>query len=237
MDTYSIAEVAARLGTSVPRVSRCVARLELRLEKTTRGARVDETDLVHLANALGSVPASWSGTREEALVLAAVSRRPLGVRSTRAVARFAGVSPTTADRAVMSLTARGLVCVETARTIERRVLDVPLLVVDYSSPAWQAVSTIIRSVVLPSRPAERAPRRVPQRLWHHFWNGNPQSIALPRDADYVATRLLRSGDPQAYAWAASNLPSSAMTATAAVRGVDNAERSALTRLAQAAGRW
>jgi hypothetical protein len=52
---------------------------------------------------LGIAPAITGLRREDVLVLAALGRRPLGLGSARAVARAAGVSPTTAGRSLNRL--------------------------------------------------------------------------------------------------------------------------------------
>ncbi|HUF99827.1 MAG TPA: hypothetical protein VMM60_16995 [Ilumatobacter sp.] len=234
MDTYSVAEVAARLGTSVPRVRRAMAALRIEVIESTSGVRLDDGAVRTLTERLGATPTGWPGTREEAFVLAALSRRPLGLRSTRAVARAARVSPTTAALAVDKLMGVGLIAVETIRIVEGKAVDADVFVVDKNSEAWRRLSAMVRAVILPADKTEpSAASRVPQRLWHHFWNAQPVAIKLPDDERYVASRLLQSGDPQAIAWAVSNLSGSAIESVAELRGLTEAERATIRVLAGA----
>lgn len=233
MDTYSVAEVARQLGTSVPRVRRAIRALDVRPQQAGRGERLDGDDIGRLVERLGSVPPGWSRAREDALVLAALNRRPLGLRSERAVARAARISPTAAGRAVDRLVTDGLICVERVRTVEGRAVDVDIFVINRSSPEWPGLAAMVRSVELPDRTsAPRAPVRVPHRLWHHFWNADPATITLPRDRRYVAARLLQSTDPQAIAWSAANLDAESIRRAARIRGLDARQRRLLNLLAE-----
>ncbi|CAN5661904.1 hypothetical protein BH24ACT5_BH24ACT5_26490 [soil metagenome] len=237
MDTYSVAEVAWQLGTSGPRVRRAIQALNILPQPSARGDRLSGDDVRRLVERLGSVPPGWTRPREDALVLAALNRRPLGLRSERAVARAARISPTAAGRAIDRLVADGLVSVERVRTVEGRAVDVDIFVVNRRSPEWPGLAAMVRVVQLPNRTgAARAPVRVPHRLWHLFWNADPATITLPRDRRYVASRLLQSTDSQAIAWSAANLDAESIRSAARIRGLDVPHRRLLNLLAQDAHR-
>jgi len=81
-----------------------------------------------------------------------------------------------------------------------------------------------------ARPPGRPSAQVPLWLGHHFWNADPAALRLPLDEQYVATRLLRSGAPDAMAWAASHLSAESVRGASRARGVGPAERAALESL-------
>jgi hypothetical protein len=148
------------------------------------------------------------------------------------LARAASVSPTTAGKALRSLVAEGLVNERTRRLVEGGALDASVIEIARDAPAWAAIAPAVREVVVPTRNHDEAPATtVPHRLWHHFWNGDPATIRLPRDSDYVAARLLRSDDPQAFAWTASHLDPASIRKAAGLRGLGDKERSMIMHLA------
>src|SRR5215207_2212203 len=104
MDTISASEAARRLGTSLPRVQRAIERLGLEVDRG-RGGRVllSESQLEGLRSELGVVPSIDGLSRVETQVLATIARAPRGLATVRAVARRAGVSPTSATAALRSL--------------------------------------------------------------------------------------------------------------------------------------
>lgn len=236
MDTWSLAAVAERLNTSVPRVQRAIERAGIVPLSDSRGRRLSLDQVECVRDILGFAPTVDGFTRHELWVLAALNARPLGLSSARAVARAASVSPTSASVALRNLIARGIVTLSSHRVIEGTVRESDVYEIDRRSPQWRQVAPQVRQVVTPS-PRVRATRpiRIPSRLWHHFWNANPATIDVAVDEPYVAARLLRSGDPQAVAWAAANLSAAAISATASLRGVDEPERRLLARLAARAG--
>jgi hypothetical protein len=61
---------------------------------------------------------------------------------------------------------------------------------------------------------------VPGRLAHLFWNADLSKVQLPRDARYVAGRILTSNDIQALAWMARSLPHKAIVEASRARGID-----------------
>lgn len=232
MDTYSLTDAAEALGTSLPRLRRAIRELEIRPTPHGRERRLDEGQFAELRSRLGSAPQLDGFTREELFVLAALNLHPLGMRSIRAVARAASVSPTTASRAITNLTAEGLLTAGTERLVEGEAVDATVLRIARRSPEWIQIAPAVRTVVLPRRRAPRTPpKAVPQHLWHHFWNADPGKIRLPADADYVAARLLRSDDPQALSWAASNLDVASIARVEQLRGLDDERRSMIRHLA------
>ena len=60
---------------------------------------------------------------------------------------------------------------------------------------------------------------IPREFWHMFWNGDPATLRLPRDAEHVAVRLICSHKTTLpiMAWALCNLPTDALLAAAAGR--------------------
>jgi hypothetical protein len=61
---------------------------------------------------------------------------------------------------------------------------------------------------------------VPGRLAHLFWNADLSNVQLPRDARYVAGRILTSNDTQALAWMARSLPHKDIVEASQARGTD-----------------
>src|SRR6185436_11591846 len=98
-DAISAAEAARRLGTTIPRVKRAVARLELPVERGPGGrVGIDPDTFERLQAELGTARPLEGLTRVQAAVLAALDAAPLGLVSARAVASRAGVAPTSARR-------------------------------------------------------------------------------------------------------------------------------------------
>lgn len=237
MDTaLTASEVAVRTGVSVPTVRRAAARLGLVDQRTPGGHRrfsPEDADL--LAGHLGVTPALEGFRPSEVKVLAALSRRPTGFRSLRAVSRAARVSPTTAASTVQSLTNRGLVTAtdETVAEGSARQRTVYRLAL---SPEWSRIAAVV-SQTLPTASDETptlGTTSVPQRLWHHFWNVEPSQLRLPADEQFVARRLLLSDDPVAWAWAARHVSAAAITSARNARGVDGPTGTMLDNLAGAA---
>ena len=232
MDTYSLTGAARSMGTSVPRLSRAIRDLGIVPMQKGKERQLNASQFTAVHKRLGFAPPIDGLTREEMFVLAALNLHPLGMRSIRAVARSASVSPTTASRAVAHLLAKGLVTAGTERVVEGAAVDAMVLRVARGSTDWIEIAPAVRKVVLPSRPDPRTPpKAVPQRLWHHFWNAEPSKVRLPLDSDYVAARLLRSDDPQALSWAASNLDAISIGKVARLRGLDDKRRSMIRHLA------
>ena len=230
MDTLlTSGQVARGLGVSIPRVHRAVAAGVVTAERADSGRLTFSPDAIdELRGRWGWCPDIPGLGREETFVLAALSRRPLGLRSARAAARAAGVSATTASRCLGRLRARGFVMRRTVRVAEGRARDASVWAVAWGSRRWLGVATDVGRCVLPEAD-EPATSRVPRRLAHLFWNVDIDDLDPVRDAHYIADRILRSGDAQGLAWLARHVPHEAVAAAGRGRGLDS-RRSALARV-------
>lgn len=234
MDTYSSGEVAAILGVSVPTVHRAVARLDLTPAKTGGGhLRFTAAEVRPLIGALGAIPVVAGLSREAVQALAALARSPLGLRSARAVARRAVLSPTTAERLLGRLLSAGLVVKERRRFVEGRVTEGDLWQVNWSSRRWSAIAATVGRAVLPRQRAPRGTDRFPRRLAHLVWNAEVATLDRHRHARYLAERMIASADAQGLAWAASALPADALAAAGRLRGLGDADRALALNLAAA----
>jgi len=231
MDTLlTTGRVADRLGTSRSRVHRAVAQGVVRPEATDGGhLRFTASEVALLEQRLGFAPAVPELSREQVLVAAALLGRPLGLRSARAVSRAAGISPTTASRALLHLEHLDLV-----RRRRRRVMlgvptDVEVWEIDVRNRRWARLAPLLADTVFPeaSEP-EVGEERVPIWLRHLFWNADVHLLDVERDAAYIAGRILASDDAQAHAWAAATLPAEAFLHAAQIRAVPG-QRAALAR--------
>jgi len=170
--------------------------------------------------------------RNEVRVLAALARHPNGLRSTRALASSAGISPTSAGRAAEALARRGLVRRRdevVAEGAARSVTTWTLAV----GPKWFAVAQQAARTIAPERPVAEVGDEVPRRFWHLFWNADPARLRLGRDADFLAKRMVRSDDVAARAWALRHLPQASLRRLEEGRGADPRE-AAMVRNALAA---
>ena len=236
MDSISASEAAGRLGTSVPRVQRAIARLGLGERRGGGRVLLDESELDRLRRELGVVAAVDGLSRSEARVLAALARAPRGLAGARAVARRAGVSPTAAARAVRSLAARGLVRRERRWVAAGRAREVEVVRANVSAPGWAALAPRLALVRPPDRREPDRPRRLPPRLRHLFWNADPSRIDLEAHGGYVAERLLSSHDLDGLAWGARTLTAADWKQAAHTRGLTAAEQALARNLARAARR-
>lgn len=226
---FTSGQVARELRVSIPRLHRAVRDGIVAAERTSgRHLRFSPEALDALRRAWGWCPPVAGLTREETFVLAALSRRPLGLRSARAVARAACVSATTASRCLARLRARGYVTHRNVRVAEGRARDVAVWTVRWGSARWLRVAAEIGRCVLPETDGSRT-GRVPRRLAHLFWNVDVDALDPVRDAYYIADRLLRVGDAQGLAWLARAVPREAIVAATRGRGLD-ARRAALGRV-------
>lgn len=217
MDTlYTTGQLARRLETTVPRVHRAVkAGIIVPVGRNARGHLLfDPGAEAALRARWGVAPPVVDLSRSETLVLAALARRPYGLRSARAVARAAGVSPTTAAHALDALRQRGLVRHQRTLVAEGRAKEVENWSVVWRSPEWRRIAPAIHRTQLsePVPKAHRPPRRLPRRLWHLFWDVNPARTDLRRYGDDVVRRVLEARDPRALAWLARTMPTEALQA-------------------------
>jgi hypothetical protein len=235
MDTFSAAEAARRLSTSVPRVQRAIGRLGMAVARRPGGrVRLTERQLEELCVELGVVPRVDGLSRVETRVLAALARAPRGLISVRAVARRAGVSPTAAGAAVRSLTGRGLVRKEREWVASGRAREFELIRADVTAPDWPELAPQLAAVGLPAGPAEPRPTRVPARLAHLFWNADPSRLDVRTQGGYLAERLLSTRDLDGLAWGLRALTSADWEQAARNRGLSARERALAHNLARSA---
>ena len=231
MDTIlTTGQVSERLGTTRSRVHRAVARGVVRPEVTDGGhLRFGAADVAILERRLGFAPAVAGLSREQVLAAAALLGRPFGLCSARAVARAAGISPTTASRALRRLEQMALVRRRRRRVVLGAPTDIDSWEINVRNRRWARLAPKLADVVFPeaSGPVERD-ARVPVWLRHLFWNADVHQLDLNRDAAYIAGRILASDDAQAHAWAAATLPADAFLHAARMRSVP-ARRAALAR--------
>lgn len=227
--------VAEKLGTTRSRVHRAVGRGLVHPVTTDGGhLRFTADDIALLKQRLGFAPAVAGFSREEVLAATALLRHPLGLRSARAVARAAGISPTTASRAMHRLEELALVRRRRRRVVLGASTDVDIWEINVRNGRWARLASVLADAVLPRpcAPADRD-RRVPVWLRHLFWNTDVRALDVERDAPYIAGRILASDDAQAHAWAAQMLPTAAFLEASRMRGVP-ARRAALARHVAAA---
>lgn len=223
---FTSGQVARELGTTVPRVLRAAYSGQVRSIRNGNRFLFDAAGVQQLRQRWGVAPAIPGLSREDVLVLAALGRRPFGLRSARAVARAAGVSATTAGRSLRRLAEQGYVARETVRVAEGEARDVEVWVVRWAGPSWLRVAERIGCTTLPSEPAPAAAPAhdaadaVPARLWHLFWNEDPAGLDLERQGTLLADRILRSEDSEAHAWMARRLPSEAILTATRTRNLD-----------------
>ena len=235
MDTISAADLARELGTSVPRVARAAERLAVDGRLPNGRFAFAPSAARRLRKALGSTPDASGLSRSELVVLAALRSAPFGLRSARAVARRAALSPTSAARALESLEGQGLVfrdesMVAAGRAKGRRMAS--------KHPSFALVVAGPR----PRRRPETRARaglhwdlRVPARLRHLFWNTAESQLDVRRAGPYVARRLLREMDLQGLAWGAQALAPQDWQRAAQARGLDPKTRRLALNLAATAG--
>jgi DNA-binding transcriptional regulator YhcF (GntR family) len=233
MDTYSAAETARAMGTSLPRVKRAIAELELDVEERPGGrVRLTAEHLERLAGHIGAFPSLPGFTRVELQVLTALGRSPLGLISVRAVARRAGLSPTAASRALSALGKRGLVRRERRFVAAGRAREFDVFRLAFASRYWQEIAPTVAHVRLPEARYTRSDRQVPRRLRHLFWNTAPEQLDTEQAGGYIARRLLTTGDLEGIAWGAENLSRGDWQKAAASRGLDPSRRALARNLAR-----
>lgn len=244
MDTYSVTapQLARRLGVSLPRVHRLLDADGVAPAAGHGNKRqVDRDAAARLLKRIGSVPRRVAGfDRVDMLVLAAVSRAGLGLESARAVARSAGVSPTTASKSLLLLEDQGLIERRQRRIVQGKPRTVDLWRSTLTGSEWtpeitEAISRVVLPESGPERPLRR-PRRVPARFTHLFWNADLARLDPVRDSDFVAARLMAADDPDAWAWARSNLPKNSLCKAATLRGVTPRRRALIENLLSASAR-
>jgi predicted transcriptional regulator len=232
VDTYSAAETARLLGTTVPRIKRAITDLDMNVP-TGRHGRVAlrPAQVKQLASRLGVSEAVSGLSRLEVQVLAALARAPLGLVSTRAVARRAAVSPTAAGRTLAGLIARGLVRHEREWIAAGRATERDVYRAAFDAPEWSELAGKLARVRLPRPPAAKSDRRVPAHLRHLFWTTAPSQLDTTHAGSYIARRLLSTGDLSGIAWGSANLDPAAWESAARARGLDPSQRALALNLA------
>lgn len=233
MDTVSATRVADTLGVSLPAVHALFDRAGVPAVGRGRSRVATKATLDEAIRARGAVPLKFAGlTRSELLVLAALSRAPLGVLSARELARKAGVSPTVAARALPEFQSMGLV-EQRSRVIpvSGRAHSKQFWALNRRSAAWnKELKRAVRAVILPTptKRTVRQPTKIPARLYHHFWNADLTKLNIHRDGSYIAGRLLAAPDIGAAVWALQNLPATDIHTASTRRGVDEQTRSLIS---------
>ncbi len=230
-------EVARELGVSADRVRRTAADLGMKLPRA--GSARNATSVVspeqrtRLRLAIGAVPTDrdrrWA--RADMQVLAALAQAPRGLSSARAVARRAGLAPATAVKSLSTLTRNGLVSRQPERIAFGHVRDVAMYHLNRSTSLWKRLAPMIAGTQLPSRPATPG-RRVPNELLHLFWNTHWDQLDLDRSSEYVARRLITSGDLDGLAWGTAHLDQAAWKHAAQTRGLPARRRRLAQNIAQ-----
>jgi hypothetical protein len=222
MDTSGAGEVAQLLGVPLSRVLRWCRAGRVAASKDDHGrwvlSRVVIDDLIRTH---GSTPAPHpeGRSRNELLVLAALVRAPRGLPSARAVAVVTGTAPTTASATLASLSREGLAQQrEEHRIVRGRSRRMTLWYANLDAPTVQSMLPYLHRVALPDPPASSAGNRLPDHLWHLFWNADPTQVDPQRDATVIAHRAMTTADPEAIAWAVGRLPAAAFQEALGHRG-------------------
>ena len=236
MDTISAADLARELGTSVPRVARAAERLAVDGRLPNGRFAFAPSAARRLRKALGSTPDASGLSRSELVVLAALRSAPFGLRSARAVARRAALSPTSAARALESLEGQGLVFRDESMVAAGRAKRGGAWRVNILHSRWSSLDPVLAGVQRPEREqAVHRDLRVPARLRHLFWNTAESQLDVRRAGPYVARRLLREMDLQGLAWGAQALAPQDWQRAAQARGLDPKTRRLALNLAATAG--
>ena len=214
-------EAAAELHVSVPRILRATRKGVVASVRRGNRTLLTQRAVQELRGLWGWTPRHDELTREELSVLAALSRRPRGVRSARRIARHAAISPTTVSAALRRLADRGFVERSTVTEVAGAVRDVQVWLIRWDAWPWQRVAGDVGRVTLPTGTDARArDARVPSRLAHLFWNTDVRDLTVDDHAVLIASRILRSADPEALAWMTRNLPPDAIADATRGRGLD-----------------
>ena len=169
-------------------------------------------------------------SRDEERVLVALSHRPLGLYPA-SVPATAGLSATYAATALQGLAELGLVECEVVPVPSRPVRRERIW--RLAATAWRVASDVLRHTQAPGPGVGPMPETVPERFQHMFWSGDVSAYRLPRDATFVAERILTSDDVTSWGWALFALPVEALEEVACRPHVPRDRRG----LAADAARW
>lgn len=176
-----------------------------RIEQLPATLRATADPLVSLSN----------GTKS---VLNAVRARPLGATAAK-LAELAGVSYSQTSRCLVELERRGW-AESTKATIQHghELRPVTLWRLSWSAGCMEALSHLRD---LPTRRADEAADRVPQRFWRNFWSGaSADTLRVSEHGLHIAETLLGGRDVCARSWALSTLPTSVLHECRGLRGFD-----------------
>ena len=151
-------------------------------------------------------------SRGEERVLVALSHRPLGLSPAASVAAATNLSASAASDALQRLVELGLV-----ECVEEPVPSRPVRherIWRLAAQAWRVAGDVLRHTQAPGPGVGPMPERVPERFRHLFWSGDVSAYRLPRDAAFVAERILTSDDVTSWGWALFALPVEALEAVA-----------------------
>lgn len=233
MDAISVRALADELGTNAPRVTRSLRKLNIQPKIVGNRAALTVAQTAAVRRLLGAVPPAPGLSRAQTQLLAALSRAPLGIRSARALAWRAGVSPTLASRAVSELVAQGLATVSIERVVEGSVRDARMIRANYSDERYVRLAGDLARVVLPAPRTSGTATRVPARLGHLFWNTASSQRDVGSAGGYIARRLLAMEDLDGLAWGARALSSADWRHGAQARGLSPRMRALALNLADA----
>lgn len=141
----------------------------------------------------------------EKRILAALSRRPLGLYPVASVAVAAGTDRNETLPCLERLVELGLITGDPELVLARPVRREVVWRLDIAA-AWSQVPDVLRFTELPEVPPAPMPDCLPVRFAHLFWWGDTSLYKLPRHADFVAERILASSDVSSWGWALSTLP-------------------------------
>ena len=153
-------------------------------------------------NRPGGAPAL---SEPEKRILAALSRRPLGLYPAASVAVAAGLDRDETLPCLERLVELGLITGDPEMVLARPVRREVVWRLDVAA-AWSRVPDVLRFTELPEVPPAPMPDCLPERFAHLFWWGDTSLYKLPRHADFVAERILASSDVSSWGWALSTLP-------------------------------
>ena len=232
----SAAEAARRLGTSVPRVKRAVERLGLAVEARPGGrVQISRRQFKRLRKELGVRQTLIDLSPSEVAVLSTLAHSPLGLASSRTVARRAGISPTSAIKALKRLEQRRLAQREWTWVAAGRAREQEMIRANYGSPQWASLAPRLAKFEPPAarrhQPRDRSP--VPPRLRHLFWNTAASQLDPVQAGGYIARRLIQTGDLEGLAWGAANLRPDDWRHAAQTRGLDKSQRALAMNMAEA----
>lgn len=193
---------------------------------------LSEAQRRRLRRRLGVTPGVADLTQGEVKALAALRRAPLGLSSARALASRAGISPTTASRALRALEDKDLVLREKQTIAAGKARTATIWRANLLRADWSELAAALSHFEPAEREAPtRRSRRVPPRLRHLFWDASPSGLGVERNGAFIARRLLRLLDPEGLAWGVANLHPSDWRRAARARGLPSPVRALAENLA------